>query len=60
MLLPSSPNLCPSCGGCMPDEGPPSLVCRCGSNWGPPLRELIRLLDEALSDPGPPDSLERG
>jgi hypothetical protein len=49
-------NACPSCGGCLPCEGLPHQVCRCGSDWGDPLLELIRLLDELLSDPPPPDS----
>jgi hypothetical protein len=39
----------------MPFEGPPSRVCRCGSDWGD-LTELIRLLDELLSDPPPADA----
>lgn len=58
MLRRSDANACPSCGGCYPGEGPPSSVCRCGSSWGPDLRELIRVLDEVLSDPGPPDLIE--
>lgn len=57
MLRPSDhAHPCPSCGGCMPFEGPPSQVCRCGSDWGRDLNELIRLLDEVLSDPPPADS----
>lgn len=57
MLRRSDANACPSCGGCYPFEGPPSQVCCCGSEWGD-LNELIRLLDELLSDPGPPDPKE--
>jgi hypothetical protein len=55
MLRRSSADLCPSCGGCLPYDGPPRKVCHCGTHWGDPLLELIRLLDELLSDPPPPD-----
>lgn len=50
------PVACPRCGGCLPGEGPACDVCTCGSRWVDDLMELIRLLDELLSDPPPPDS----
>lgn len=24
---------CPTCGGCLPGDGPDELVCQCGTHW---------------------------
>ncbi len=55
---------CPACMGCMPGYGPDDMVCTCGATWCeeglvpawvPAMRQVIGVLAELLSRPGPPD-----